>query len=404
MIVGGGIIGVCTAYYLAKAVKGCQYNNNPPIAITILEANEIASGASGKAAGLLAKDWHSQSTSSLGHLSFTLHADLARELNGEVVYGYRHVRCFGGAVDIPKQEQEGPENDQTEKHPEHIVDVPPAQPTRTHPSPLPSSPDAPTWLRSPEKFSLVADEETTAQVHPYLFTRTIFQECLKLGVKHVQGRASSWDRKQGVLTIQGQTNEASSAIPATTLIITAGPWSGRVAKELVGIDVPISYLPGHSLILQSPTSQAHNQAHSAFVDIQNNGKGSLVKDITRTPEIFLRPDGTIYVAGENTGKPLPDGTKEADDLIDPEAIEKLRQAVRVLGIAGVEVQEQLCYRPLTRRGVPIIGKLQDEVYIATGHGPWGISLGPGTGKVLCEVILGHSLSADISDLEARMHL
>lgn len=47
VIIGGGIIGTCIAYYLAKAT----HETNPRLSITILEANDIASGASGKAAG-----------------------------------------------------------------------------------------------------------------------------------------------------------------------------------------------------------------------------------------------------------------------------------------------------------------------------------------------------------------
>ena len=60
-------------------------------------------------------------------------------------------------------------------------------------------------------------------------------------------------------------------------------------------------------------------------------------------------------------------------------------------------------------------------FIATGHGPWGISLGPGmtaskesfvipngpagTGKVLCELILdGVANSAEVSHLEPSHYI
>jgi glycine/D-amino acid oxidase-like deaminating enzyme len=38
------------------------------------------------------------------------------------------------------------------------------------------------------------------------------------------------------------------------------------------------------------------------------------------------------------------------------------------------------------------------VYIASGHGPWGISLSLGTGQVMAELVEGRELSADISGL------
>jgi glycine/D-amino acid oxidase-like deaminating enzyme len=42
------------------------------------------------------------------------------------------------------------------------------------------------------------------------------------------------------------------------------------------------------------------------------------------------------------------------------------------------------------------------VYVATGHGPWGISLSLGTGLVVAELAQGRPLSADISELGLKM--
>lgn len=47
VVIGGGIVGSSTAYYLRK--RGAD--------VTILEGSSIAAGASGKAGGLLAYDW-----------------------------------------------------------------------------------------------------------------------------------------------------------------------------------------------------------------------------------------------------------------------------------------------------------------------------------------------------------
>ena len=50
VIIGGGIIGVATAYHLA--LRNAEYNS-----VTIVERHEIAGCASGKAAGFLARNW-----------------------------------------------------------------------------------------------------------------------------------------------------------------------------------------------------------------------------------------------------------------------------------------------------------------------------------------------------------
>lgn len=89
VIVGGGIIGVCTAYYTSL------HPSLPPnTSITIIEATSVASGASGKAGGLLAEDWHGGATSGLGQLSYRLHGELAEQFGGEKAWGYRKVETL----------------------------------------------------------------------------------------------------------------------------------------------------------------------------------------------------------------------------------------------------------------------------------------------------------------------
>lgn len=64
----------------------------------------------------------------------------------------------------------------------------------------------------------------------------------------------------------------------------------------------------------------------------------------------------------------------------------------------------------------MIGELKKDVYLATAHGPWvrspllsskpflifsirqGITLAPGTGKIVAEFVLKQPLSCDISKL------
>jgi len=75
------------------------------------------------------------------------------------------------------------------------------------------------------------------------------------------------------------------------------------------------------------------------------------------------------------------------------------------------VRAGLCFRPVTERGVPYVTRLKDEqlgiktrgggeggVFVAAGHGPWGISLSLGTGKVMAEMMAGRETSADVSGL------
>jgi glycine/D-amino acid oxidase-like deaminating enzyme len=72
------------------------------------------------------------------------------------------------------------------------------------------------------------------------------------------------------------------------------------------------------------------------------------------------------------------------------------------------LREGLCFRPWTKSGIPIVSRISEDilglstptpkVFMAVGHGPWGISLSLGTGKVVAEMIAGKTPSADINGL------
>ena len=69
-------------------------------------------------------------------------------------------------------------------------------------------------------------------------------------------------------------------------------------------------------------------------------------------------------------------------------------------LAGGEViVRQACYLPFHERGFPAVGWVDTTrgrgeggrgVFVAAGHAVWGISLAPGTGKVVAEMVLGGS--------------
>ncbi|CCH43978.1 hypothetical protein BN7_3533 [Wickerhamomyces ciferrii] len=84
IIVGAGIIGVCTAYYLTRHPDFSPETHH----ITIIESKRVAGGASGKAGGLLALWAFPQQ---IVPLSFKLHEELAKEYNGEDEWGYRRL-------------------------------------------------------------------------------------------------------------------------------------------------------------------------------------------------------------------------------------------------------------------------------------------------------------------------
>src|SRR6187397_438073 len=87
VICGGGVIGVCTAYFLSR--RG--------IDVVVVERAEVAAAASGKAGGFLALDWCAGTPlDALARRSFALHATLPGEIGSD--WGYRRMTAYSGFV------------------------------------------------------------------------------------------------------------------------------------------------------------------------------------------------------------------------------------------------------------------------------------------------------------------
>lgn len=82
--------------------------------------------------------------------------------------------------------------------------------------------------------------------------------------------------------------------------------------------------------------------------------------------------------------------RRADEPLDPRRIRAIVDATRDL-LPGVDLDhrrdEWVGSRPCTTDGLPLIGGTRSpRVYVAGGHGMWGVTLGPVTGKLLANQI------------------
>ncbi|CDO73773.1 hypothetical protein BN946_scf185015.g101 [Trametes cinnabarina] len=310
----------------------------------------------------------------------------------------------------------------------------------------------PHWLRvSPDSLQVISDRKSTAQVHPRQLCEFLLEQCLAAGVTlHHPARATKVWREgsdaEGVTRIRVEylgplatTSDGRARtvdIACDSILITAGCWSPQVYSTLFpnASRMPrVSHLAGYSVTFKSKhwppvRTPTHKQAlmasnHSASSPDASGVPAFLQSSVCHAifthaggfaPEIFSRASGEIWLGGLNPAStPLPELPTDAQ--LDPKEVERLLTVAHVLCGTDIELHRQdLCFRPVSASGRPIITRLHEAdlgdgpkpgghdgaggVYVATGHGPWGISLSLGTGLVLAELVLGQKTSADIGAL------
>ncbi|KAF7292810.1 DAO domain-containing protein [Mycena indigotica] len=385
IIVGGGIIGCTTAYYLTR--HPCFHNST----ITLLEASHhgAAQGASGKAGGLVARWAYPKE---IVDVSFEEHVKLAKEHGGQDRWGWRFVDVgsWEGRGEVLEQEED-PGNLARKKSLEKTRGLTVDSGTRTQKG----LPDDLIWVKEhlTESYSPMARSGATAQVHPYLFTTSMLELAKEKGLQVKIGCAATklvYSSTNQITSVEYKDSTGSGSITATDVIICAGAWSPNLIPGL-----PIEGTRAHSVVIRTPPTKPI-APYVLFTEITCIGQG------VNTPEIYARPDGTVYACGPGDESPLPDNVD--DVVVDSTACQVLLRNVSSISdqLRDGEVEKrQACFLPVSSvGGGPIIGQRSPGLYIATGHTCWGISNAPGTAKAISELVLdGKIRCANLKSLQ-----
>ena len=152
------------------------------------------------------------------------------------------------------------------------------------------------------------------------------------------------------------------------LIVAAGSWSGSLCSKL-GLSLPMQAGKGYSFTL--PDMEKNIRVPSIFIEAR----------VAVTPMgNSLRFGGTMEIAG-------------IDHRINMNRVKGIVDAIpHYYPEMNVPIPNQEVVwhglRPCSPDGLPYIGRLNrlKNVILATGHSMMGLSLGPGTGKLIAEIV------------------
>ncbi len=179
-------------------------------------------------------------------------------------------------------------------------------------------------------------------------------------------------------TVTGVATDTGT-ISATGVVIAGGAWSHAFGLRL-GVQIPVEPQRGQIIHLGLP----------AAADTSSWAIVSAVRGHYMVPW----PDNRVVVGA----------TRETGSGFDARATaagvrEVLAEALRVApGLAAAEILDiRVGLRPYTQDLLPVLGPVPGKrnVYLATGHGPTGLQLGPYSGKLIADLFLDRDLPIDL---------
>jgi glycine/D-amino acid oxidase-like deaminating enzyme len=199
------------------------------------------------------------------------------------------------------------------------------------------------------------------------------------GAELIEGSAAAIKVQDGVargIAVDG------IAIAAGAVLVTAGPWTPEVIdpsgawrpiRPFWGVVVEIALAaPPHAIVEAAGIDDA--------IDPHAARAGTETVDFSLTTAAGRSSLGSTFLPFEP----------------DPHAYEpRLREggAAYVPAIADTPTLSlRTCARPLASDGRPLVGQVPgvDRLFVAAGHGPWGLSTGAASGAHIAGVILGRA--------------
>jgi D-amino-acid dehydrogenase len=219
-----------------------------------------------------------------------------------------------------------------------------------------------------------------AHLTPQLLVRGLIQYLKSVGVKiYSSTRVVGFSFRENTVTgIQTTTGDFT----CDQLVLATGSWSGEVARQL-DLRLPMQAGKGYSFTINEVEKNVRIpsillEARVAVTPMANT----------------LRFGGTMEISGVNHDINL----QRVRGIV--EAIPRYYPQMEVAMPERNEIWHGL--RPCSPDGLPYIGRLKrlPNVVVATGHAMMGLSLAPGTGKLVAELMSEETPSVSLAAFES----
>ena len=212
---------------------------------------------------------------------------------------------------------------------------------------------------------------------PDLLMRSMQQRLASAGVEFAWNTEITGWRSEGT-TVRAVSTADQRELEADAFLLCAGSWSQALARQL-DVRVPLQPGKGYSLTLPRPRNAPRMCALLTEARVAVSPMNGA-----------LRFGGTMELAG-------------LDETINPIRVQSIAAAAQryypdltPADFEGIRAWRGL--RPCSPDGLPYVGRTDrySNLIVATGHAMLGITLGPITGKLSAQLLSGEPPALDIS--------
>jgi glycine/D-amino acid oxidase-like deaminating enzyme len=368
VVIGGGVVGSSAAYFLAKAGKE----------VVLVEKGWLAGEASGANAAFV---WTITRKPGID-IRLAMHSlSIHKQLEAELEMGFEYVR--GGGLLIIEEETQVPlveahlKKRAEDGYPLELIDAEQVLELEPH--------------LSKERVLGAVYSPVDGKTNPIFLVVALNSEARKLGARlfhhtEVLGIEAAGGAVKGVVTDKG-------TIKTNTVVNAAGSWASFIG-EMVEVKVPVSPFQMAMLVTeQLPPTVAHAVMGASYMVEEDAGKNEGL--------------GCGLIMSQQIAGNLLIGASWRKAGYDKRTIQEEIELIARVNVRAMPllktvrlIRSYANFFPQTEDDLPILGNVDGvEGFItACGHGGHGICLGPGSGKLVQELICDGRTSLPIDEL------